>query len=178
MSFSMSKASPPRFSEISLNALSVILDKAEAHAAAKKIDPSVLLHSRLSPDMFALVRQVQIATDAGQERLGATRRRRLKRPPTKIMRRRWMRTKGIAHRKNGRLSEDARPEADRRVGRSGDRVPARPDQHGPHERNDDYLNHFVLPGVYFHLTTAPMRSCAIAAWTSANATSWAQSPCR
>ena len=62
MSFSMSKASHPVF-EISLNALSAILDKAEAHAAAKKIDPSVLLHSRLSPDMFALVRQVQIATD-------------------------------------------------------------------------------------------------------------------
>ena len=61
MSFSMSKASLPVF-EISLNALSAILDKAEAHAAAKKIDPSVLLHSRLSPDMFALVRQVQIAT--------------------------------------------------------------------------------------------------------------------
>src|SRR6202047_1626838 len=62
MSFSMSQASLPIF-EISLNALSAILDKAEAHAAAKKIDRSVLLHSRLSPDMFALVRQVQIATD-------------------------------------------------------------------------------------------------------------------
>ena len=59
MSFSMSKASLPVF-DISLNALSAILDKAEAHAAAKKVDSSVLLHSRLSPDMFALVRQVQI----------------------------------------------------------------------------------------------------------------------
>src|ERR1700681_4455607 len=62
MSFSMSKASLPVF-EISLNALSAILDKAEAHAAAKKIDPSVLLSSRLSPDMLPLTRQVQIATD-------------------------------------------------------------------------------------------------------------------
>src|ERR1700681_4280790 len=62
MSFSMSQASLPVF-DISLNALSAILDKAEAHAAAKKVDSSVLLHSRLSPDMFALVRQVQIATD-------------------------------------------------------------------------------------------------------------------
>ena len=62
MSFSMSQASLPVF-HISLNALSSILDKAEAHAAAKKVDSSVLLHSRLSPDMFALVRQVQIATD-------------------------------------------------------------------------------------------------------------------
>ena len=75
MSFSMSKASLPVF-EISLNALSVILDKAEAHAAAKKIDPSVLLHSRLSPDMFALVRQVQIATDLAKIGSAATCRRR------------------------------------------------------------------------------------------------------
>src|SRR5580704_8128281 len=82
MSFSMSKASLPVF-EISLNALSAILDKAEAHAAAKKIDPSVLLHSRLSPDMFALVRQVQIATDLAKN--GSAR---LAGAPTKIMRQR------------------------------------------------------------------------------------------
>jgi len=62
MSSSMSQASLPDF-EIDLNALSAVLDKAEAHAAAKKIDSSVLLNSRLSPDMFALARQVQIATD-------------------------------------------------------------------------------------------------------------------
>src|SRR5262244_4412776 len=62
MSFSMSKASLPAL-EIGLNALSAILDKAEAFAAAKKIDPSVLLTWRLAPDMFALTRQVQIATD-------------------------------------------------------------------------------------------------------------------
>src|SRR5262245_16377290 len=62
MSFVMSQASLPVF-EIGLNALSAVLEKAEAHAAAKKIDPSVLLNSRLSPDMFALTRQVQIASD-------------------------------------------------------------------------------------------------------------------
>jgi hypothetical protein len=75
MSFSMSQASLPVF-DISLNALSAILDKAEARAVTKNVDSSVLLHSRLSPDMFALVRQVQIATGSGQERLGASRRRR------------------------------------------------------------------------------------------------------
>src|SRR5262249_20235559 len=62
MSFVMSQASLPVF-EIGLNALSAVLEKAEAHAAAKKIDPSVLLNSRLSPDMFALTLQVQIASD-------------------------------------------------------------------------------------------------------------------
>src|SRR5262245_56642361 len=54
MSFSMSQASLPVF-EISLNALSAVLEKAEAYAAAKGIDSSVLLNSRLYPDMFALV---------------------------------------------------------------------------------------------------------------------------
>src|SRR6478735_12498174 len=62
MSFSMSQVSLPSF-EIGLNALSAILDKAEAFAAAKKIDPAVLLNTRLALDMFSLVRQVQVATD-------------------------------------------------------------------------------------------------------------------
>jgi hypothetical protein len=43
--------------------LSTILDKIAAHAEAKKIDPSVLLNTRLFPDMFPLVRQVRAATD-------------------------------------------------------------------------------------------------------------------
>jgi len=46
-----------------LGNLSAILDKAAAHAQAKKIDPSVLLQMRLYPDMFALTRQVQLACD-------------------------------------------------------------------------------------------------------------------
>src|SRR5262245_22372644 len=68
MSFSMSQASLPVF-EIGLNALSAVLEKAEAYAAAKKIDASVLLNSRLSPDMFALARQVQIASDQAKNGL-------------------------------------------------------------------------------------------------------------
>ena len=62
MAFSMSRASLPVF-EIGLNALSANLDKGAALAAAKKIDPTVLLNTRLAPDMFPLTRQVQIATD-------------------------------------------------------------------------------------------------------------------
>ncbi len=46
-----------------LASLSGILDKAEAHALARKIDPSVLLSARLYPDMYPLARQVQIACD-------------------------------------------------------------------------------------------------------------------
>lgn len=47
----------------SLSNLRAVLDKAAAHAEVKKIDPSVLLTTRLYPDMFPLSRQVQIATD-------------------------------------------------------------------------------------------------------------------
>jgi hypothetical protein len=46
-----------------LTALSKILDKAAAHCAAKKIDQAVLLQTRLTPDMFPFVKQVQIACD-------------------------------------------------------------------------------------------------------------------
>ena len=46
-----------------LNNLSAMLTKAEQQAKVKGYDPSVLLNARLAPDMFALTRQVQIATD-------------------------------------------------------------------------------------------------------------------
>ncbi len=46
--------------------LDAILDKALASAEARKIDPSVLLGSRLAPDMFSLIRQIQIACDFGK----------------------------------------------------------------------------------------------------------------
>jgi uncharacterized protein len=47
----------------SLTNLSSILKKGEAFAAAKEVEPSVLLNSRLAIDMYPLTRQVQIATD-------------------------------------------------------------------------------------------------------------------
>jgi hypothetical protein len=62
MNISMYQASAPRFVNM-LNNLAGILDKAAAHAEAKKIDPQVLMGSRLYPDMFPLARQVQIACD-------------------------------------------------------------------------------------------------------------------
>ncbi len=53
-----------------LRALSEVLKKGEAHCLTHGIDPSVMLGSRLYPDMFPLVRQVQIAADSAR-RLGA-----------------------------------------------------------------------------------------------------------
>lgn len=49
-----------------LKSLDAILRKGEAYAQAKKIEPGVLLNSRLFPDMFPLVRQVQIASDTAK----------------------------------------------------------------------------------------------------------------
>ncbi len=62
MTLSMYQASAPRFVNMLTN-LAAVLDKAAAHCEAKKIDPAVLLASRLYPDMFPLSRQVQIACD-------------------------------------------------------------------------------------------------------------------
>ena len=47
----------------SLKALDAILTKAEAHCAAKKIDPAVMLSQRLYVDMLPFTRQVLIACD-------------------------------------------------------------------------------------------------------------------
>jgi uncharacterized protein len=63
MSLSMYQASIPGFIR-GLGNLSAILTKAEAHAVARKIDPAVLVNARLAPDMYPLLRQVQIATDS------------------------------------------------------------------------------------------------------------------
>ncbi|MGH8398385.1 MAG: DUF1993 domain-containing protein [Gammaproteobacteria bacterium] len=62
MSLSMYQVSVPVFIRM-LNNLSAILKKGEVHANAKKIDPAVFTGARLAPDMFPLVRQIQIATD-------------------------------------------------------------------------------------------------------------------
>lgn len=58
----MYQASVPVFQQM-LGGLSGVLTKAEAHATSRKIDPNALLQARLYPDMFALLRQVQVACD-------------------------------------------------------------------------------------------------------------------
>jgi uncharacterized protein len=73
MKLSMYQASVAVFIR-QLNNLVAILEKGAAHADVKKIDPKVLINSRLFPDMFPLSRQIQIATDTargGAARLAA-----------------------------------------------------------------------------------------------------------
>jgi hypothetical protein len=62
MTISMYQASVPTITRALANLIAV-LEKGAAHAEAKKIDPAVLLGARLYPDMFALAKQVQIASD-------------------------------------------------------------------------------------------------------------------
>ena len=65
MKISMYQASAPRFAH-ALRNLSAILDKAQAHTEAKKLDPAVPGSLRLIADMFPLARQVQIACDTAK----------------------------------------------------------------------------------------------------------------
>src|SRR5437667_3012315 len=62
MTISMYTASVPTIKR-ALNNLAGVLEKGAAHAEAKKIDPAVLIASRLYPDMLPLSVQVQIASD-------------------------------------------------------------------------------------------------------------------
>jgi len=69
MTISMYQASVPAFVR-ALNNLASILEKGAAHAQARKIDESVLLGSRLFPDMFPLARQVQLVSDTAKSGAG------------------------------------------------------------------------------------------------------------
>ena len=158
MSFSMSQASLPIF-EIGLNALSGVLDKAQAFATAKKVDPSVLLGTRLYPDMFALTRQVQIASDLaknGMARLAGLEPPRYEDNETTIDQLKARLAKTVAYLKTLDPKQiDAA--AAREI-----KFPLGPGITGQ-MKGDDYLNHFVLPNFYFHLTAAYaiLRHCGV-----------------
>jgi len=155
---SISTASIPVF-EIGLNALSVILDKAEAHAEAKKIDPTVLLNARLFPDMFPLTRQVQIACD--QAKNGAARLAGLEPPKYEDNEKTFAELKArIAKALAYVKTLDAKA-----IDAGAERQVTFPLGHNNtgHMKGADYLNHFVLPNFYFHLTTAYdiLRHCGL-----------------
>jgi uncharacterized protein len=146
---SMSQASLPTF-EITLNALSGVLEKAEAFAKAKKIEESVLLRSRLSPDMFDLTRQVQVATDGarrGSARLAGVEAPKVEDNETTIAQLRDRIAKTVAYLKTlDRKAIDASAEKEITF-------PLGQEKKG-HMKGDDYLNHFMLPNFYFHCTAA------------------------
>ena len=65
MTLSMYAASTPVFRRM-LGNLAAILNKAAAHADARKIDHAAFLNARLFPDMLPLIKQVQIASDTAK----------------------------------------------------------------------------------------------------------------
>ena len=148
MALSMYRASVPLFVQV-LQSMSAIIDKAEAHCEARKIDPAVLLGYRLAPDMYPLSRQFQIAADmakGGAARLAGVE------PPSYPD------------------TETTFPELKARLAKTLDFVQSfTPDQiDGSDERQvtiqgggntftftgEAYLIHFVIPNVLFHAATA------------------------
>ena len=149
MPFNMSQASLPVF-EIGLNALSAVLDKAAAHVAAKKIDPSVLIGWRLAPDMFPLGRQVQAVCDQaknGSARLAGVEPPKFEDTETTLDQFKQRIAKTVAFLKT--LDTKA-------IDASSDREITFPlgGTNKGQMKGADYLNHFVLPNFYFHLTAA------------------------
>jgi hypothetical protein len=145
---SMSSAAIPTF-EITLGALSKLLDKAEAHCTGKKVDPGVVLGYRLAPDMFALTKQVQIACDQaknGSARLAGIDPPKFEDNERTIPELKERIAKTLAFVKGvDRKAIDA--SADRPI-----TFPLGPKK--GEMKGADYLNHFVLPNFYFHAATA------------------------
>jgi len=148
MSITIYQVSVPVFQKMLTN-LSAILTKAAAYAEDRKIDPSVLLATRIFPDMFPLVRQVQLAADFA---------------------------KGAGARLAG-LEVPSFPDTETTFAELQERLEKTqaflstltPDQFdGGEERSIvikghtrefsfnglDYLNSFAIPNFYFHITTA------------------------
>jgi hypothetical protein len=148
MSLTLYQATVPSFIR-HLNALSAIIDKAEAYLAEKKIAPEALLQARLFPDMYNLIGQVQTATD--QAKGGAARVANIAVPKyaddeTSFAELKARLAKTIA------FLEGIKPE--QFAGRDDAEVtfPV-----GPGTRSmkaQDYLIGFVIPHFYFHCTTA------------------------
>ena len=157
MTSSMSRASLPVF-KTGLNALSAVLDKGQAHAAAKKIEPAVLISWRLAPDMFPLSRQVQIATDGaknGSARLAGVEAPRFEDDETTFDELKARLASTVT------FLDTLEPAA---IDASADREITFP--LGPKQgrmRGADYLHHFVVPNFYFHLTAAYaiLRHCGV-----------------
>ena len=136
-----------------LHNLSHLLKRAESHATNAGFPVAVLLSSRLYPDMFDLTRQVQISTDIS--RRGVARLAGLEAP---VMEDNETDIQQLQNRINSSICfiEGISPEALVGAEQRSIRLPI-PSSMGGGEREfsgDDFLRFFVLPNVYFHVTTA------------------------
>lgn len=130
-----------------LAALSAILDKAEAHCTARKIQPEVILAARLFPDMFPFTRQVQLACDfaaRGTARLAGADPKSFPDTETSFAE---LRDRIAAARGYMAAFDAAQLSPDRAVAfKTGGRDLVLP--------GEEFLAFFALPQFFFHLTTA------------------------
>ena len=148
MKISMYQASVPTIIR-SLNNLAAVLEKGAAHAEAKKIDPSVLINSRLYPDMFPLVKQVQIASDISK---GGTARLAQAEPPAFEDNEASFPELVARLRKTVAYLETLKPE---QIDGSEDRTVTWQTRTSTKSMQGlPYLLNHVLPNVNFHVTTA------------------------
>ena len=148
MSISMHSASVPVFVRMFGN-LSLWLDKAEAHATAKKFDPQVYLTARLAPDMLPFTKQIQIACDAakfGVARLAGVDAPKFDDTEASLAELRVRIQKTVEFVRSVSASQIDGTEAKDVV------VPRR--DGSITLKGEFYLKHFVMPNFYFHVTTA------------------------
>jgi len=147
MSITMYSASVPVFLRVLRN-MSAWLDKAEAHATAKKFETSVYLSARLAPDMLPFVRQVQMTCDAAKfavARLTGTEAPKFEDVESTFDELRERIRKTVAF-----IESVPREKYDA----SDDKDIALPRRDGTlNIKGEPYLKHFVLPNLYFHATT-------------------------
>ena len=157
MAFSIYQASVPVLVRALTN-LSALLDKAEAHATAKKIKPEALLQFRLFPDMLPLTSQVQIATDMSKG--GAARLAQAEIPSyadteTTFEELKARLAKTIAFISSFKPEQIEGAESRTIVVKTGGQERT--------FQGDAYLTTFVIPHVFFHVTTAYaiLRHCGV-----------------
>jgi hypothetical protein len=147
MSISMHSASVPIFVRM-LGNIATWLDKAEAHAAAKKFEPSVYLSARLAPDMLPFTRQIQIASDSakfGIARLAGIEAPKFEDNEASFADLRERIRKTIEFMQSVPAAQiDGTEEKDITVPRRAGPVIM---------KGEFYLKHFVMPNVFFHVTT-------------------------
>jgi len=148
MNMSMYRASVPVFIN-SLRRLSAILKKGAAHAKANGIDPSVLVQSRLRPDMFTLAQQVQAASDTAK---GAGARLAGRQPPSFPDKEQTFAELVDRVNKTTAYLRTLKP---KQIDGSEDRdVILRFPGITLEFTGADYLLGFAMPNFYFHVTTA------------------------
>lgn len=149
MALTMHSASVPVFA-LMLRNMNRWLDKAVAHAEAKKFDPAVYLTARLAPDMLPFTRQIQIASDNAKgcvARLAGVEIPKFEDNETTLdeLRERIAKTLAFIESVPASAFEGAETRDIELPRRNAE--PLR-------YKGEDYLRFFALPNFFFHATTA------------------------